>query len=419
MGKWVAGLAIALLIGLGFWWLGVSTRQELRGLDASVIGTDGLVKVLTDQGLKVEVAAPGTAIKVGDIGLRILPLYDMDLFDDRPETVGDVTQRNISAWAVRSKRLQATTLIVLPKWRWAAVQEGVAAPETAIPLEAYRPLFEQLAINGVKIGRNPASFAEARAYGHAGAAFMEQSFDATDLPDRCSAYWRRGNWAQVISCRGEDDEVFYVLADPDLLNNHGLTLADNAGVGAGLLRGLLVAPSDLVYLDRFEADFTTYDGGDERVDYERTPDDLWRFFKPPLGEIWAMLAILLALFLWRGSRRFGPVRAPQDETPERSRREAIATRARLIRLTGQDGAMVADYVKSDLTRMAETAFGAGRGEVARLFPLLARRNPARAAEFQGLAQELMRATPQPAAALRRQLDTYHQLQRILTHGDDA
>lgn len=419
MAKVLGAIGIVLLIAIGFLWLLSGGRDDVRGLDASVLGTDGVVIALEKAGIKVTVAGPGTAAKVSDIDLRILPLYDMDLNDDRPETVGDTTLRTMPYWQLYNKIYATRTLVVLPKWRWAAAQKAIAAPETEIPLADYPKLFDQLDLTGLRLTRAAPAFALGEdGLGHQIALFQPQSFAVESLPEFCKTWGWQGPALILIRCDTEDLGEVYYLSDPDLMNNHGLTLGQNAAAFVAMVKILQNAPQSPVYLDRLAADYTTSDEGAGQ-DYERTADDLWRFFTPPLGEIWAMLSILLALFLWRGARRFGPIRRAADDTPERSRREAIATRARLIRLTGQDAAMVADYVRSDLTRMAETAFGRGKGEVGRLFPLLSRRNPTKAEAFQSLALDLMRAQPAPPASLRRQLDTYHQLQRTLTHGDDA
>lgn len=418
MAKVLGPLAIVLLLVLGFAFLTWGGRDDMRGLDASVLGTDGVALVLDKAGIAVKVASPGSAVKASDIDLTILPLYDMDLEDDRPETLGDTTLRTMTYWQFHGKFYDNKGLVALPKWRWAAAQKAIAAPETEIPLADYPKLFTQLGLEGLKLTRAaPAFVRDDDGFGHDIAVFQPQSFVPASLPAFCKTWGWQGPALILIRCAEEDYAEVYYLSDPDVMNNHGLTLGDNAAAFTQMVRLLLDMPDPLVYLDRLAPDYRTYES--EGVPYERTPDDLLRFFKPPLGAIWAMLSILLALFLWRGGTRFGPLRRAGDESPERSRREAVATRARLIRLTGQDAAMVADYVKTDLTRMAEAAFGAGRGEVARLFPLLARRNPTQAEAFHRLAQDLMRGLPLAPAALRRQLDTYHQLQRTLTHGDDA
>ncbi len=414
MRKVLGALGILALILGGLFWLGLEGREEVRGLDASTIGTDGLATALETGGIKVMLAASGTSVKETDIDLRLLPLYDMDLGDDRAETVGDTTLRTLTYGQYAQKLYYTRTLVILPKWRWAAAEKGIAAPETAIPLEDYRRLFTSINLGGLVMQRDKPAFAD----DFGATVFALQSFAAASLPQGCSSMLGASQRVVLMDCSNEWAETYY-LSDPDLLNNHGLTVGDNPAQAVALVRRLQSAPKKPVYLDRLSADFVSRDKGDERQDYERTGDDLLRFFKPPLGEIWAMLAILLALFLWRGGRRFGPVLRADEATPERSRAEAIATRARLIRLTGQDGAMVADYVKTDLTRMAEAAFGPGRAEVGKLFPLLSRRNPGAAQEFQGLAQDLMRGQPETPARLRARLDTYHQLQRTLTHGDDT
>ena len=419
MARVLGPLAVILLFVLGFLWLASGGRDEVRGLEPSVIGTDGAAIVLREAGFDVRVAGRDAAVKASEIDLTIVPLYDMDLEDDRPETVGDTTQRSITSWQLQGKFYDSRGLVALPKWRWAAVQKSIAAPETQIPLTGYPELFAQMGLEGLKLDRGkPEFFRGDTGMGHEIAIFQPQSFVASSLPDYCKTWVWMDRALILIRCQVEGaPEVFY-LSDPDLMNNHGLTLGDNARAFGDLVGTMLNTRDPLVYLDRLAADLRLYDQA-ESVPYERTSDDLWRYFKSPLGEIWAMLSILLALFLWRGARRFGPITRADEATPERSRREAVATRARLIRLTGQDAAMVADYVKTDLTRMAEAAFGPGRAEVARLFPLLARRNPTQAEAFQRLAQDLMRGLPLTPAALRRQLDTYHQLQRTLTHGDDA
>lgn len=423
MSRVLGPLAILVLIGLGFFWLMSGGRDEVRGLDTSQIGLAGLAPALRAESLPVRLAGKDQPPMADEVDLRILPLYDLDLQDNRPETIGDTAQRTISFWDLQRKLYVGTPLLVLPKWRWAAVQKAIAAPQTMIPLADYATLFDQLGLAGAKLQREAPGFQTREdGLGHSATLFAAQGFVMDSLPANCTALRMAGpNAAALIRC---DSAAFgatvHVLADPDLLNNHGLTLGENAKAAAALVRLLRSRPQVPVYIDPLAADLVTYPTEEQgRVEYERGPSELWRYFASPLGEIWGMLAILLALFLWRGARRFGPVAVEADETIGRSRAAAVASRARLIRLTGMDGAMVADYIRSDLSRMAEAAFGRGKGEMGRLFPLLARRNEDVARAFRALAQDLMNGAPRPQAQLLRDLDTYHQLQRTLTHGDDA
>lgn len=401
MARWLGPLCILLLIGGGLVWL-FSGARGLPDLDRSVIGTEGLRLV---PGLDLRVAGEGPAVKASEVRLRLLPLYDLDLADDRAESLGDTSLRNIEDWQLWSKIEQAPTLVILPKWRAAAVERAEAAPETAIPLDAYSRLLGQLNIGFAKLERLPPDF-------KAG-VFMAQGFDTRFMPTGCSPALPFWGMALVLQCTQVSGTVYWVLSDPDLLNNHGLTLGENLRAVAPFLRRIAPKEAGVLYLDRRGEDFLESDNLLQH--YERGPSELWRFFDPPLGQIWAMLAILLALFLWRGGRRFGPVVTPEEDRPERARSAAIANRARLIRLTGADAAMVADYVRTDLGRMAETVFGPGKAEVARLMPLLSRRDPAAAAAFHSVSARLMQAEAQSPAALRAALDTYHSLRRTLTH----
>lgn len=406
MPRWLGPLCILLLIGGGLVWLFSGARGQ-PDLDRSVIGTEGLRLV---PGLDLRVAGEGGAPKASEVRLRLLPLYDVDLRDDRDESLGHTSLRNLPDWALWSKIDQAPTLILLPKWRAAAVETATAAPETAIPLADYARLFGQLNIGAARLQRLTTGFA---AEGEARTLFLAQTFDPRFMPPGCSPALPFRSQALVLHCTRVTGAEYWVLSDPDLLTNHGLTLGGNAAAVGTLLRSFAAGPGTVFYLDRRTEDFLQDDAPPQS--YERGPSELWRFFDPPLGQIWAMLAILLALFLWRGGRRFGPVVTPEEDRPERARSAAIANRARLIRLTGADAAMVADYVRTDLGRLAETVFGPGKGEVARLMPLLSRRDPEAAAAFHSLSARLMQAKAQSPAALRAALDTYHSLRRTLTH----
>ena len=75
-------------------------------------------------------------------------------------------------------------------------------------------------------------------------------------------------------------------------------------------------------------------------------------------------ALLLGLAIWRGGLRNGPVdRSPQPG--EAGNRSANQVRARLMRLTDQDGALLTDYVSARMQVRAAAALGpALRGDAA-------------------------------------------------------
>ncbi len=90
------------------------------------------------------------------------------------------------------------------------------------------------------------------------------------------------------------DFEFYVLSDPDLLNNHGLALGENADFAISmideLLRGLFGRRP--VYLAT--ADAVASNAAD--------PD---RFLAFHLWFIWGAIILVAAVCFWRGAVRFG------------------------------------------------------------------------------------------------------------------
>src|SRR5690606_37596098 len=73
------------------------------------------------------------------------------------------------------------------------------------------------------------------------ALFHPQLFDPASLPQTCDAVVGMAQGVLVAACGfgdGGDSQPVYLLSDPDLMNNHGLALADNAEVAEWLFRAL-------------------------------------------------------------------------------------------------------------------------------------------------------------------------------------
>jgi hypothetical protein len=132
----------------------------------------------------------------------------------------------------------------------------------------------------------------------------------------------------------------------------------------------------------------------------------------------------MGLAFWRGSVRFGPLRAEGAALPEQSRVVALETNARLLRMAGHDGRMAADFVQNGLADLARQTFGPTHGSGPagreRLFAHLARRDPDATGTLRAAAEALSQgAVTMAAGDLRRHLDTYCSLLEKLTHADDA
>ena len=425
-------IVVALIVaGLGGIWLLGGTAQDRR-LDASVIGFDALEPWLEAQGLPLERSNPRIRPNIEELSVRILPLYDTDL--ENPATEPEDARaafyasdlRDLERADVEGRFYDMFTLVVLPKWVAGTAVSNVAHESALIPAANLHRLTRQLRLGALTVQRHGPRFASADLeYGKA-ALFQAQLFDSASIPDICTPLLAMPEGVLMVECIFPDtDLTTIVLSDPDLMNNHGLTVADNSAVLVGLIRSWVgdetTADQPRLYLDLSGENLAQwYDYEDEAQEYERTGEDLVRFFQPPFTALWAMLLIVLGVAFWRGALRFGPVAPPADTTPEQSKSAAIASNARLLRIAGHDGRMAAEYVQASLHDLALTTFGraAGLGPAgqARLMAHLARRDAPATHSLQALVGRLTDpALALPPAELRRSLETFRSLLEKLTH----
>jgi hypothetical protein len=426
----VSGLVLAGLAGLFL----LGGGQDRR-LDGSVIGIDGLAPWLQAEGFAVSRSNPRFRPALSNLSLRIMPLYDVDLesvaqpADTPREAFYATTLRDVDAWDMNNRLYGLPGLVILPKWVAGTVSAAAAHQSTLIPLVEVDRLPHQLGGWTLPLIRPEQGFLTGDLGGQQVALFHGQLFDRDRLPDTCTEMLGLPQGVLVATCIFEDYDGYptHLLSDPDLMNNHGLTLGDNAEVASTLIRALVpqslgsAEDTPAIYIDTAGENLVEYyDYGDERQDYDRSTEDFARFFAPPLAGLWAVLAIVLGLALWRGARRFGPARGDEEATPEQSKLAAIATNARLLRIAGHDARMAADLVQANLSDLAQTTFGratgAGPQGVARLMTHLGRRDPAAAKELQAVVKRVTDPTQTlPQAELQRQLDAFRRLLETLTH----
>ena len=428
---WI-GLAALIAAVLALFWFGADgSAARDRQLDASLIGTDGLQIWLQDQGVDLVHSNPRITPSAGQLSLAIIPLYDIDLVSSiKPpltpeEDMRQASQRDLEHWILQEKLTALPALVVLPKWRTGFIKSAVAHESTLIPISGIKELVRRLELPLAMITRIGPHMTDASAGAigksrHAVALFWAQVFVRAEIPPHCHETLGIPDGALVIQC---DETTLmppaHYLSDPDLMNNHGLGLAENAALAADLIASLRSDPAKPVYLDTSPLQLlTTEDTPDEAQDYNRGWQEFARLFDYPLSALWAMASVILALAGWRGARRFGPPRAAPDDAPEQSKTTAIEAKARLLRLSGNDGRMVAEFVRARLDALSEASFGAGVGHD-RLFKLLARRDPTLAQRFQTLSADLIaRAPTMPNAELYQNLATFRDLLERLTHGPD-
>ncbi len=435
---WV-GFAALIVSVLGLFWFasGDGAAARDRRLDASLIGTDGLQIWLTDQEIAVVHSNPRLAPRVQDMALQIIPLYDIDLFSNAnpPKTPQEqmlqASQRDLEYWVLLEKLQALPSLVILPKWRSGFVSSAVAHDSTLIPRVGVAQLLRELGLPLSLITRmgpqmTQASVALPGQPARELALFHAQLFARAHLPSGCAETLGIPAGALVIACTSDANvPAAQYLSDPDLLNNHGLGLAENAALAVDLIAAMRADASKPVYLDTSALHLlVTEDQADEARDYNRGWSELARFFDYPLSVLWAMAAGVLALTGWRGLLRFGPPRLPPDEAQEQSKTVSIDAKARLLRLSGNDGRMVAEFVRARLDALAEASFGAGGFSTGtaghdRLFNLLARRDAALASQFRNTcAQLIARGPAMPQTELYQHLATFRDLLERLPHGPD-
>lgn len=411
------GGAIVLLIAIFFYVSGQS-QQVLRH---SPSGLDGLQRWLATDGHPVRSFTGGWASEPAKIGLRILPIYDSDLNTVRAaptskeELLAQMDEYDVSESLLRQKAQIVQTLLVLPKWRSGMRLTGLGHPALLIP-EGRASTGLQQVLDGpkqnVRYLRQPFTDFPVTTNGQSRTArlYVAQVFDGAG----CTPLIGRVSEMVLGRCKLPDapnDEVL-VLSDPDLLNNHGLRLGDNAHIVKDILLDL--AGEKTVMID-YSTSIWLFENfqGETR---ERTWSDLARFFAYPFSVLWGSAALLMVLTLWRAGLRFGPVTQAARGLGA-SKQTANTARARLMRLTGQDGALLGDYAKTRLVAFAARSLPAAQSkDVDAALGYARRRNPKLARKLEDALAVIGALPPHlPASSAIEHVDRFELILEQLEH----
>lgn len=355
----LAVVAFVLLIALT---LVFSQRQQ--ALRASASGLDGLRIWLSSEGLDAQNFLGGWPVLADEVGLLVIPFYDTNLNASRTapttkeELVFQDDEYDLTWSPIWDKVDMAQTVIVLPKWRSGMRLTKLAHPALVSPGEDVQRLGRTIVAGAdfnFAYARTP--FSEFTYVGGDGQRLGAVLYGAqTFSSSQCRPLVGSRAAMVVGDCqRRADDESARVIliSDPDLVNNHGLALGDNAFIIRDIIRAY--AGEKRVLVDYSRRNWLTT--GNERSDRERTWADLLRFFSPPFTLIWSGGILVFALVLWRAGLRFGPA-APGPKRQGASKTMAIAARARLMLMSGRAGALVGDYMRARLATTASELFGA-------------------------------------------------------------
>lgn len=352
---------IALFVAIGVAVLLYFSSQQQQQLRSSATGMDGLEIWLSSQDQDAQSFAGGWTINADTLGLLITPLYDSDLDADRtaPTTKEELLLQqdefDLRAWHIRERASLVQTMVVLPKWRSGVRLTGLSHPSFLVERQRTQATLQQLVGADVgALGYPPRPFSE----------FSYQSSEGANLTARLyvAQVFEGKGCDPIIGERGEmvlafcpvdgtDDDIL-VLSDPDLFNNHGLRLGDNALIANDILpqlsenRRILIDYSRDVWITQQE----------DVIVHERTWSDFLRYFEYPFSVLWGGGAILMLITLWRAGLRYGPIIDAATKLSAR-KGQAISARAKLMRMTGQDGALLDDYVTARISAVSSAVFG--------------------------------------------------------------
>ena len=350
----LAGFALLFVLFVVF--LGGQRDQRLH---VSPSGFDGLSIWLKSQNIDAQVFNGGWPIDKSEIGFLVLPIYDSDPRRDRqrPRTKEELLfqqdENDIFDRSIIQRINLVPSLVVLPKWRSGMRLTGLGHP--ALLIEERRP---QIVLSDViggdpKVRRIRRPFSDFEYRPDKGGAMTARLYVAqTFTAPACRPMIGDAQEMILGRCRTEDGTEVLVLSDPDLLSNHGLRLGENAAIAADLI-------ADQVGSGQVIIDYSLRNwiiDRDARPKRERTWEDFLRFFSYPFSLLWLGSGLLLGLVLWRSGLRFGPITASTGALGA-SKQKSIAARARLMRLSGQDGELLKSYADARLNAVARKFFG--------------------------------------------------------------
>ncbi len=400
------GLIVVLTIG-AFVYLSGQRQQVLR---ASPSGFDGLQLWLTSQGHSAQNFTGGWTIDRTTVGLLVVPVYDTALDQDRtkPKTKKELLfqqdENDLYSSSLQAKTRLAPTLVILPKWRSGMRLTGLGHPALLVEnVGAEKVLHDVTTVDTGRLARIPRPFTDFAYRASDGSNLHARLYVAQVFEGKgCEPIIGKPGQMVLAQCplvdanEDEEDSVL-VLSDPDLLSNHGLRLGDNASIAREIIAGR--AGERNIVLDYSSGVWLT--DPFDTVQRDRTWADLLRFFEPPFLTLWLSAMLILALVLWRSGLRYGPVHAAQAKLGA-SKALAIRARARLLRLTNQDGALLSEYVAVRITATATGLFGPAHarhiGDEETLSRHIKRQKPELAAQFAALLSSIRSLPPQLRAS---------------------
>lgn len=329
----------------------------------SALGFEGLVAWLRHNGLEARGFGGGGMLTEENVGLRILPLFHAEpsprAGPDTPAKLQPTPSpvAKVPPEVIQKKIALLPTLVVLPKWTTEVLRNRLAHPLMLLPRDGLNELLQGIDASAGQVGRREHGYVEHRVT-FGGKDFLTGLYyPQTVRGGDCEPILGERD-AMLFGKCDADRTAYYLLADPDLMNAHGLRLAENARLVVALVETL--AEGRPVIVDRTDAIFASEWFGPDREIRPRTWTDLVRFFAYPFSLLWAGFAVVGTLVLWRAWVRYGPALHPFDDAPGASKDVSIAATARLLRTAGYDAKLLSTYVATRCQALAAELMGPHR-----------------------------------------------------------
>jgi hypothetical protein len=333
---WIAAVAATFALSLYLMSLGDESTPDAVGPSAfsrSAIGYAGLAEFLQRLGMSVEKARSSDTSTIGANNLLIVA---------EPPVAATAAERKLIPPNV------ANVLVILPKW------SGLRSPIHAGWIDDARQL-------------SPSSVdwvIEAT-----GATGKTVRVDAPEIwtTNELGAKPQVGNTVQLIADsdlrrivsapqgilvgeRRIGDKRIWLVADPDILSNHGLLKGDNPAVAARLFT-LLLPPRGRVVFDEALHDST---GSGTRTPGGRTAsanNPLRLLFQFPLIMVTLQVVVALGLVLWATMVRYGKPE-PMETLLAQGKGGLIRNAAHLMEFAGGRETLLSDYFHSTVLGVA-------------------------------------------------------------------
>ena len=400
-GEAIALVVVALAAIALAWFL---TRDKEIPLPRSAMGHDGVVTWLKSEGIEARYAT-GAGVQASTIGLRILPVLDTDLDTGfvRPETREEYlktgTEIDLFYWDEDNNKTILTektrlipSLVIAPKWTRAARHSGYAHPSLLLPADQPANVLRSLDIFDGDIIRSEAQLrdypAQIGSFNGDLTLYAPQLLPS-NLKQGCEALISSREGVLLAKCT-RDETTFHVLSDPDLMNNHGLAIGQNAAFASALVKTL--TREGPVLLDTYPYTFAYLDRSEP---YRRNWADLLRLFAWPFSLVWFGFGLLTLLALWRSWVRFGPPKKIFDDSLSAARNVSIAAKARILRMTGNDARLFETHVNGRIRMLASELAGPhanATDPLRQITELLSRRDSQSGQDFAKAAYAALAAT---------------------------